>query len=232
MFNSVPSSLPVNDTGNSVVSGEPRTIQSFRIDDEDFGPKPFQTWPRREKRSFIERYCTLTMPEGQSGKSKNLQIVCKCCGKQFMGQIITAMVHLSGERKAGQRMAACPNASDELKEEILRMFTLDQEYAESRRIASLGYVGDGDLGTIEGESAVGGTLNSCASAQQLQKLGGNGGGGASEKNNTMKSLLSASPAKAGMAAAAAAAESASNKEAAKLKRSLKRARETGTQRGA
>lgn len=102
------------------------------VEDFHFGDlqKPFQKWQRKDKRRYVERFCSITTPEGQNGKTKNLQFTCKCCGKKFMGQLITAMIHLSGTRKASQRISVCPTPDEEIRSEILMIFTLDQEQGE------------------------------------------------------------------------------------------------------
>lgn len=43
----------------------------------------------------------------------------------FKGQLITALVHLAGARKGGQRVSLCPTPNEELKVEILHLFSLD-----------------------------------------------------------------------------------------------------------
>jgi len=91
---------------------------------------PFHKWPRKEKRSFVERFCTITVPPNQNGSSKNLQLACNCCGKVFRGQLITALVHLAGARKGGQRISICPSPNLELKAEVLRLFSLDHVHSE------------------------------------------------------------------------------------------------------
>jgi hypothetical protein len=114
-------------------------IGSSILDDRDHALAdlltPFSKWHRRDKRRFVERFCTIAVPENQNAKTKNLQLTCNCCGKKFMGQIMTAMVHLSGMSIAGQRMSACPTPNEDIKAEILHMFS-PQEYVEEQQAAT------------------------------------------------------------------------------------------------
>ena len=80
--------------------------------------------------AFVERFCTITVPPNQNGSSKNLQLACNCCGKVFRGQLITALVHLAGARKGGQRISICPTPNEELKAEVLHLFSLDHVHSE------------------------------------------------------------------------------------------------------
>ena len=91
---------------------------------------PFSKWHRKDKRKFVERFCTIAIPENQNGKTKNLHLTCNCCGKSFMGQLMTAMVHLAGVTKSGQRMASCPSPNEDVKAEILHIFS-GQEFHDS-----------------------------------------------------------------------------------------------------
>lgn len=102
-------------------------VEDFHVGDHQ---KAFQKWPRRDKRKYVERFSIITTPDGQNGKTKNLHFTCKCCGKKFMGQLITAMIHLSGARRAGQRISTCPTPNEDIRAEILQLFTLDQEQVE------------------------------------------------------------------------------------------------------
>ena len=102
---------------------------------EETSTTPFHKWPRKEKRAFVERFCTITVPPNQNGSSKNLQLACNCCGKVFRGQLITALVQLAGARKGGQRISICPTPNDELKAEVLHLFSLDHVHSEVLRFA-------------------------------------------------------------------------------------------------
>lgn len=86
---------------------------------------PFHKWPRKDKRAFVERFCSITTPPNQNGASKNLQLNCNYCDKSFKGQLITALVHIAGVRKGGQRVSVCPTPNEEIKSEVLHLFSLD-----------------------------------------------------------------------------------------------------------
>jgi hypothetical protein len=87
---------------------------------------PFSKMLRKDKRRLVERFCTVAIPENQNGKTRNLSITCNCCGKRFMGQLLTALVHLAGVSKGGQRMSTCPSPNEEIKAEVLSLFAADE----------------------------------------------------------------------------------------------------------
>ena len=101
----------------------------MQVHNGDDGEMPlcFSKWHRKDKRKFVERFCTVGTPDNQNGKTKNLQITCNLCGKAFMGQLLTAIVHLSGVTKGGQRMSTCPLTNENIKAEVLSVFVGDQE---------------------------------------------------------------------------------------------------------
>lgn len=54
-----------------------------------------------------------------------MSIICNCCGKRFMGQLLTALIHLTGISKGGQRMSACQSPNEDIKAEVMAMFEAD-----------------------------------------------------------------------------------------------------------
>jgi len=94
---------------------------------EDDALKPFTKWPRLEKRRFVQTFCEITSPANQNGKTNNLQFSCRHCHKRFMGQILTAMIHLTGVRRGGQRMAPCSNPPEDVKATAMRLFHMEGE---------------------------------------------------------------------------------------------------------
>jgi hypothetical protein len=92
---------------------------------EEDALKPFVKWPRVEKRRFVQSFCEITSPANQNGKTNNLQFSCRYCHKRFMGQILTAMIHLTGVRRGGQRMSPCANPPEDLKNKAMSLFQLE-----------------------------------------------------------------------------------------------------------
>lgn len=92
---------------------------------------PFSKMLRKDKRRLVERFCSIVIPENQNGKTRNMSITCNCCGKRFMGQLLTALVHLTGVAKGGQRMSACPTPNDDIKAEVMALFAADEHLEAS-----------------------------------------------------------------------------------------------------
>lgn len=84
-----------------------------------------QKMPRKDKRRLVERFCTITVPENQNGKTKNLSFTCMCCGKKFMGQLLTAMIHVTGVSRGGQRVSACPAPPPDVQADVLALFAAE-----------------------------------------------------------------------------------------------------------
>ncbi len=67
----------------------------------------------------------ISTPPNRKGASNNLRLNPNHCNKKFKGQLITALVHIAGVRKGGQRVSVCPTPNEEIKSEVLHLFSLD-----------------------------------------------------------------------------------------------------------